>query len=123
MNVKNNNRKHDTKPGDVDNRGENISGESNVTKQFDAILEDIKNNGKTAKSISVNNQGGNINLHTLIMKLLNAEETLLKKDHGFDEVFNILNEMDNKRNKRNEYKPITSNNITKKIKCWHILKF
>ena len=62
MNVKNNNREHDTKPGDVDNRGENISGESNVTKQFDAILEDIKNNGKTAKFISVNNQGGNINL-------------------------------------------------------------
>ena len=55
----------------------------------DAILEDIKNNGKIAKSIS----GRNINLHQLITKLLKAEETVLKKDPGFGEVFNIFNEV------------------------------
>ena len=40
---------------------------------------------------------------------------MLKKDYGFDEVFNIFNEIDNKRNKLNEYKPIASNKIDKQI--------
>ena len=74
---------------DDDNRGQDICGECNIGKDVDAILEDIKNNGKIAKSIS----GRNINLHQLIIKLLKAEESVLKKDPGFGEVFNIFNEV------------------------------
>ena len=45
-----------------------------ITKDFDAILEDIKNNRRTNKSISVQSCGSNINLYLLIIKLLNAEK-------------------------------------------------
>ena len=34
-----------------------MSGENIITKEFDAILKDIKNNGRTAKPISVKSQG------------------------------------------------------------------
>ena len=73
---------------DSHNREENKRGESNITKQLDTILKDIKNNGKTIKSIS---RDSDINLHPLILKLRNAEKTMLKKDDEFDEVFNIFN--------------------------------
>ena len=40
---------------------------------------------------------------------------MLKEDYGFDERFNIYNEIENKCNKRNGYKPIASNKINKQI--------
>ena len=40
---------------DSHNREENKRGESNITKQPNTILKDIKNNGKTIKSISRDN--------------------------------------------------------------------
>lgn len=73
---------------DSHNREENKRGESNITKQLDTILKDIKNNGKTIKSIS---RDSDINFHPLILKLRNAEKAILKKDDEFDEVFNIFN--------------------------------
>ena len=45
------------------NKGEDKNGESDITKKFDAILKDIKYNGKTSKSVSVKNQVISINLH------------------------------------------------------------
>ena len=37
MNVSNNNREDDVKAEDVDNIVKNLSGESNITKPFDAV--------------------------------------------------------------------------------------
>ena len=37
------------------------------TKNFYAVLKDIKNNGSTTEKISVKSHGSNINLHTLII--------------------------------------------------------
>ena len=51
MNINNNSREDDVKTEDGDNRGEDISGESNITKEFDAILDDIKNNSRTRTSV------------------------------------------------------------------------
>ena len=85
-----------------------MSAKSKITKNSDAILED---NGRTTKSLSVKNNGSNINLYPLIIKLLNTEKTVPKKDYGFDEGFNIFDEIDNKRNKLYEYKTRTSNKI------------
>ena len=62
-------------------------GKSNILKTFDAILEDIKNNEKIIKSIIVKTRGKNISLHLLIIKLLNAEKKMLKKNYEFDEAF------------------------------------
>ena len=53
-------------------------------------LKDIKNNERTTKSISIKSRGSNINLHPLIIKLLDAEKTVVKKEYGFDETFNIF---------------------------------
>ena len=114
-----NNREDDVKTEDGDNRGEDISGESNITKEFDAILD---NNGTTTKSISVKSRGNNINLHLLIIKLLNTEEMVLKKDYGFDEVFNIFNGIDNKHNKLNEYNSRTPNKTDAKNVMLQYLK-
>ena len=91
-----------------------MSDESNITKDFDAILEDIKNNGRTAKSISLKSCGSNINLHPLIIKLPNTEKMVLKIDSEFDEAFNIFDEIDNKRNKLYNYKRRSSNKINTK---------
>ena len=85
-----------------------MNSESNFTKEFDAMLKNIKNNGKTAKSINVKNHGSSINLHPLVIKLINGEKTVLKKDYGFDETFDIFEELDDKRSKLNEYKRRTS---------------
>ena len=62
-------------------------GKSNILKTFDAILKDIKNNEKIIKSIIVKTRGKNISLHLLIIKLLNAEKKMLKKNYQFDEAF------------------------------------
>ena len=65
MNVSNVNREDDVKTENGDNRVEDMIGERNVTKRFDAILKDIKNNGETTESISVKDHGNNINLQPL----------------------------------------------------------
>ena len=96
---------------DCDNREENKRGESNIAKEFDAITQDIKNNGRTTKSISAESHGSNINLHSLILKLLNAEKRYSKKDYGFDEAFNIFDKIDHRSKKTYEYKPRSSNEI------------
>ena len=49
INVNNINREDDVKTGNLDTRGENMSGESNITRKFDRILKDMENNGKTTK--------------------------------------------------------------------------
>ena len=78
-----------------DCRKEDKSSESNNTKEFDAILKYIKNNGKNTKSINYKSHGNNIDLHNFIIKLVN-EEKILKTDYGFDEPLNIFDEIDNK---------------------------
>ena len=62
-------------------------GKSNILKTFDAILKDVKNNEKITKSIIVKTRSKNISLHLLIIKLLNAEKKMLKKNYEFDEAF------------------------------------
>ena len=100
---------------DGDNKEEDMSGKSKITREFDAILEDIRNNGRATKSISVKSHGSNITLNLLIMKLLNAGKTLLKKYYGFDHACNIFVEIDNKRNKLCEYKPRDTKNYTNNV--------
>ena len=73
-----------------------------LLKWFDSILKDVKNNGKTIKSIRVKSRGNDVNLCLLIIKVLNTEKKMLKKDYGFDEAFNFFDKIDNKRNKPNE---------------------
>ena len=53
--------------------------DSKTVKKFDAILKGIKNNGRTTKPISVKSHGCNINLHPLIIKLINGGKTVVKK--------------------------------------------
>ena len=45
---------------------------------FDALLKNIKNNGRTAKLVTVKIRGSN--LHLLIIKLLKAGKAMLEKD-------------------------------------------
>ena len=61
--LRNSNREDDVKTNDSNNKGEDINGESDINKKFDAILKDIKYNGKTSKSVSVKNKVISINLH------------------------------------------------------------
>ena len=73
----------DWKNNVIDNRearksDEVKSDESKTVKKFDAIWKD--NTGRISKLINVKSFGSNINLHPLILKLLNAEKTVLKKD-------------------------------------------
>ena len=77
----------------------------NSTKKFNAILKNVRN----TKLISVKSHGSNINLHALIIKLINAEKALLKKGYAFVKVFDIFDEIDNKCNKLNEYNCRTPN--------------
>ena len=61
-----------------DERGEEDKREEEVVKKFDAMLNDIKNDGKTTKSLIIRT-GDNINsLQPLIIKLLNARKTVLE---------------------------------------------
>ena len=96
---------------------EDKDGESNITKEFDAILKDIKDNGKTVRLISVKSHGNNIDLHPLMINLLNAEKMVLEKDYRFDEGFNTFDETDNKPNKSSEYKPRIKLNKINAEKC------
>ena len=66
-------RKNDEVTSDEDK-----SDESKAVKKFDAIWKD--NIGRISKLINVKSRGSNINLHPLILKLLNAEKIVLKKD-------------------------------------------
>ena len=61
------------------------SDESKTVKK----LKDMNNIGRITKPINVKIPGTNINLHPLIIKLINAGKTVLKK-YGFDESFNIF---------------------------------
>ena len=56
---------------DSDDREVGKGVESNITEEFDAILKDVKNNGKTTKSINAKCHGNYSNLHHVITKLLN----------------------------------------------------
>ena len=59
----------------------------------------------------------------MIIKLLNTVEKVLKKDYGFDEVFNTFNGIDNKHNKLNEYNSRTPDKIDAKNVMLEYLKF
>ena len=61
-----------------DNKEEDMSDESDNTKNFEAIFKNIKVSKKSTESISVKSRGKNINLHPLIIKLLNAKKTKKK---------------------------------------------
>ena len=62
--------------GEEDKREEEVERE--IVKKFDAMLNDIKNDGKTTKSLIIRT-GDNINsLQPLIIKLLNARKTVLE---------------------------------------------
>ena len=90
-------------------------------KKFDAILKDLKSNGRTTKPISLKTRGSNINLHPLI-RLLNAGKTVLKNDYGFDEVFNIFDKIDIIHHELNEYNLKTVNKINTKNEMLEYLK-
>ena len=97
--------------GEEDKREE--EDEREIVKKFDAMLNDINNDGKTTKSLIIRT-GDNINsLQPLIIKLLNARKTVLEKDYGFDKVFNIFDEIDNSY-KLQIHNPRTSTMINRK---------
>ena len=54
--------------------------------------------------------------------MLNTEKMMLKKYYGFDEAFNILSKIDNKRNKLNEFKQMPDKNIDNKNATLKYLK-
>ena len=68
MNVNKNN-------GEEDEIDEDKHDEIKITKNFDAILKDIKNNGRTTNLASVRSRGSNINLHLLTIKLLKRKKS------------------------------------------------
>ena len=82
-------------------------------KKFDAILKDIKNNGRNTIPIRVKSLDKGTNLNPLIIKLLNPGKMFLKKNCGLDEVFNIFNEIDNNHHELCKYNPRTSNMINR----------
>ena len=65
---------------DEDKSDEDKSDDESITKEFDTILESIRNNVKVDKLLKIKTFNNNINLCSLIMKLLNPEEMVLKKD-------------------------------------------
>ena len=77
----------DQKNNIIDNNGEDGDNKKNIKVVkillliFDTILKDVKNNGKTTKSITFTSHGNNNNLHSLKIKLLNAEKTALRKNY------------------------------------------
>ena len=64
---------------DGDNR-ENKSSRSNITKEWDTILNYMKNNSKTTKATSVKSCSNTINLHPLVIKLLKPEKKSAQKN-------------------------------------------
>ena len=94
-----------------DKREEEVARE--IVKKFDAMLNDIKNDGKTKKSLIIRT-GDNINsLQPLIIKLLNARKTVLEKLYGFHKEFNIFDDIDNSY-KLQMHNPRTSTMIDRK---------
>ena len=69
----------DNNKEDGDNREENKSGEYNISEGFEAILKNIKNNGKSTELVNTKNRGKNINLHPPMIKSLNAKNRCSKK--------------------------------------------
>ena len=72
--------------------------------------------------INVKSHGSNINLHLLITNLLKAEKAMLRKDYGFDEVFNIFDEKYKKCDNLNKYKACACNKINTKNEMLEYLK-
>ena len=56
------------------------SGKNDITKEFQVILKVIESNGKTTKSAKVKSRGNSINLHLLMIKLLNAKNRRSSKN-------------------------------------------
>ena len=57
-----------------------MSDESNVAKNFNAILEDVKNNHqKTTRAISAKSSGKTISLYPLLARLVNEETAMLAR--------------------------------------------
>lgn len=83
-----------------------------LLKMFDAIFEKIKNNVQVDGLLNMKSCVSRINLRTLRIKLLSTEKTMLRRNYVFDETFNIFDEIDNKRNKLNEYEPRSDKNVT-----------
>ena len=115
MNVNSNNIEEDKSDEDKND-------ESKTVKKFDAILKDINNIGRTTKPISFKIHGSNINLHSLIIRLLSAGETVLKKDYRFDEVFYNFDETGINHHELNEYNLRTVNKISIKNEILQYLK-
>ena len=67
--------------------------------------------------MTVKSHANNINLQSLIRKLINAEATVIQKGYGFDEAF-VFDEIDNKRNKLNEYKTSTLIRLKQKTRVF-----
>ena len=59
----------------------------------------MKTRDKTTKLINFKCRGSKIILHPLIVKLVTAGKTMLKKEYGFGEVFDVFNELGIIRNK------------------------
>ena len=57
-----------------------------------------------------------------VIKLINTRKTVLRKDYGFDEVFNISDETDNNRHVLHKYNSRTSNMINRKNEMLEYLK-
>ena len=57
-----------------------------------------------------------------MIKVLNAGKRVLKKDYGFDEVFNIFNKIDNNHHELHKYNPRTSYMINRKNEMLEYLK-
>ena len=73
--------KKDKRDEDISDKDKN--DESKTAKKFDAISKDIKNNERTTKTISAKNHGRYINLHPLIIQLINAGKQCSKKIMDF----------------------------------------
>ena len=97
-----------------DNREEDKTDESKTVKNFVAILKNIKNDERTTKPLIIRTRGSNTNLYSLIKKLINVRKTVLNKDNGLEEVFNIFDEIDDSRYKLRKHNPRTSNMINRK---------
>ena len=78
-------------------------------KKFDAILKDLKSNGRTTKPISLKTRGSNM-------------KSGAQNDYGFDEVFNIFDKLDVIHHELNEYNLKTVNKINTKNEMLEYLK-
>ena len=77
MNVNKNN-------GEKDEVDKDKRDESKIMKNFDAVLKDIKNNGRTTNLTSVRSRGGNIKSTSTDNKITKTqEEWCLKKTMDF----------------------------------------